>query len=78
MIERTIKHTISENLFKGKSIILTGARQVGKTTLIRDVLQGKVFLFLDGDDPLVKQQLTQSEYQGNRNDYREVRYCFYR
>lgn len=34
MIERTIKNTISSRLFKGKTIILIGARQVGKTTLI--------------------------------------------
>ena len=58
MIERTIKATISDKLFKGKTIIVTGARQVGKTTLVRKVLQGKDFLFLDGDDPLIKERLT--------------------
>ena len=58
MIERIIKNTISDRLFKGKTIIVIGARQVGKTTLIREVLRGKDFLFLDGDDPLVKQRLT--------------------
>ena len=58
MIERSLKSRISEKLFKGKTIILIGARQVGKTTLIRQVLQEKKFLFLDGDDPLVRQRLT--------------------
>lgn len=58
MIERTIKSRISETLFKGKTIIVIGARQVGKTTLIREILRGKEFLFLDGDDPLIKQQIT--------------------
>jgi predicted AAA+ superfamily ATPase len=58
MIERTLTNRISENLFKRKTIVLTGARQVGKTTLIREVLDGKDFLFLDGDDPLVRQSLT--------------------
>lgn len=58
MIERTLKNKISERLFKGKTIIIVGARQVGKTTLIREALQGKDFLFLDGDDPSVKEQLT--------------------
>ncbi|TYR33905.1 ATP-binding protein [Sphingobacterium phlebotomi] len=58
MIERTIKNTISAKLFKGKTIILIGARQVGKTTLIREVLKGAEFLFLDGDDPLVREKLT--------------------
>lgn len=58
MVERTIKSRISDRLFKGKTIIVIGARQVGKTTLIREILSGKDFLFLDGDDPLVKQRLT--------------------
>lgn len=58
MIERTIKNTISSRLFKGKTIILIGARQVGKTTLIKEVLKGMDFLFLDGDDPLVRERLT--------------------
>jgi uncharacterized protein len=58
MIERSLKNRVVEKLFKGKTIVLIGARQVGKTTLIREVLQGKDFLFLDGDDPLVKQRLT--------------------
>lgn len=58
MIQRTIEATISEKLFKGKTIIVIGARQVGKTTLIREVLNEKAFLFLDGDDPLVRDRLT--------------------
>lgn len=58
MIERIIKNTISGRLFKGKTIIVIGARQVGKTTLIREVLSGKDFLFLDGDDPLARERLT--------------------
>lgn len=58
MIDRAIKNTISSKLFKGKTIILIGARQVGKTTLIREILNGTEFLFLDGDDPLVREQLT--------------------
>lgn len=58
MIQRTLKGQITEKLFKNKTILLIGARQVGKTTLIRAVLQGREFLFLDGDDPLVRQRLT--------------------
>ena len=58
MIERTLKKRISDQLFKGKTIMLIGARQVGKTTLIQEILRDREFLFLDGDDPLIKQQLT--------------------
>ncbi|NJO90799.1 MAG: ATP-binding protein [Chloroflexia bacterium] len=36
---RTIQTKIEENLFKGKIIILYGARQVGKTTLTREIIK---------------------------------------
>jgi predicted AAA+ superfamily ATPase len=58
MIERILNKRIAERLFKGKTIVLIGARQVGKTTLIREILSGKDYLFLDGDDPLIRQRLT--------------------
>lgn len=58
MIERILKSTIGDKLFKGKTIVLIGARQVGKTTLIRELLKGRNFLFLDGDDPLIRERLT--------------------
>lgn len=37
MIQRTLKKQIKEKLFKEKIIILYGARQVGKTTLIKEI-----------------------------------------
>lgn len=58
MIKRTHKTAIYNRLFKGKTLIVIGARQVGKTTLIKEILSGKEFLFLDGDDPLVRERLT--------------------
>ncbi|GMQ31332.1 ATP-binding protein [Algoriphagus confluentis] len=57
-IQRTLEEKLSAKLFKGKTIVLIGARQVGKTTLVRDILKDREFLFLDGDDPLIRQQLT--------------------
>jgi predicted AAA+ superfamily ATPase len=39
--------------------VLVGPRQVGKTTLVREVLEGHDFLFLDGDDPLIRSNLTE-------------------
>ncbi|HCX76432.1 MAG TPA: ATPase [Algoriphagus sp.] len=57
-IPRIFENKISAKLFKGKTIVLIGARQVGKTTLIREILEDREFLFLDGDDPLVRRQLT--------------------
>ena len=37
MIKRNIQTRIEGTLFKGKAVILYGARQVGKTTLIREM-----------------------------------------
>ena len=35
MIHRSLEKNIQEKLFQGKAIILLGARQVGKTTLLK-------------------------------------------
>lgn len=51
MIERLLYKTIENKLFVGKIIILTGARQVGKTTLLKQLLrQKKGVLWLNGDE----------------------------
>ena len=51
MIERFLYQSIENKLFKGKIIILMGARQVGKTTLLKNILrkQDKA-LWLNGDE----------------------------
>jgi len=51
MIERTLFKVLQEKFHKGKAIVLLGPRQVGKTTLIRNYLEGQEHLFLNGDDP---------------------------
>jgi predicted AAA+ superfamily ATPase len=48
---------IKNNFFKGKAIILLGPRQVGKTTLIQELLEEKEHLFLNGDDPAIRAML---------------------
>lgn len=56
MIERYIYQQIIDNLFKGKAIIITGPRQVGKTTLLRAIMkesESKV-LFLNCDEPDIR------------------------
>lgn len=60
MIKRTILQKIKENLFKGKTIMLFGPRQSGKTTLLEmlaDELHEKV-LTLDCDEPDIRKELT--------------------
>lgn len=58
MISRSLKPIIESKISTGKAILIIGPRQVGKTTLINEVLYGKDFLFLDGDDPSTRQLLT--------------------
>jgi uncharacterized protein len=39
IIKRTIQNTIVKNLFKGKVMVIYGARRVGKTTLVKQILE---------------------------------------
>jgi uncharacterized protein len=51
MIPRQIEKNILENLHKGKVIILLGARQTGKTTLLKQLTNGnQSLLWLNGDE----------------------------
>ncbi|NEN23840.1 ATP-binding protein [Cryomorpha ignava] len=59
MYNRALFDTISAKLGKGKAIILLGSRQVGKTTLINQILDGRPHLFLDADDPSTRLALTE-------------------
>lgn len=57
MYQRTLKETLERKINKGKAIILTGPRQVGKTTLLKDLIKNNNYLFLDGDDATVRNLL---------------------
>ena len=51
MIERFLYKNIENKLYKGKVIVVLGARQVGKTTLLRQMLRGgDDVLWLNGDE----------------------------
>ena len=51
MIEREIQKKIEPKLFKSKAIILLGARQVGKTTLLQSMLSNREdLLWFNGDE----------------------------
>lgn len=58
LIDRSLEGTITKRLHQGKAIILVGARQTGKTTLVRKVLGNPEHLFLNGDDPTVRTMLS--------------------
>jgi hypothetical protein len=51
MINRTQQKEIDSYLFKGKAILLFGARQVGKTSLIKNTIRNYPHLWLNGDEP---------------------------
>jgi uncharacterized protein len=57
MIERKLKDIIISKLFSGKAIIILGARQVGKTTLIKDLIKNlnKSHIWANGDEADVRQ-----------------------
>lgn len=52
MIERILKDEIKNKLYKGKAIVLYGARQTGKTTLVKELIkdEGVDPVLLAGDD----------------------------
>lgn len=58
MFARTIEKRIREKINSGKAIVIVGARQVGKTTLIKKILDGLNYLFLDADDPTIRSLLS--------------------
>ena len=58
MIDRNIEEKIKKRFGTGKAIFLIGPRQVGKTTLLHKLLEGKEYLFLNGDDPTVRKLLS--------------------
>jgi len=60
MITRQLQHIIQANLFKNKAILIYGARQVGKTTLVHSLVKKYInqTLFLNGDDADVRDILT--------------------
>lgn len=64
MIKRLIEKNIKEDLFKGKVLLLLGARQVGKTTLTQKLLndhERKGVLWLNGDNPTDREILTNKD-----------------
>ena len=60
MIKRSLIDQIIPRLFQGKAVIITGARQVGKTTLARKLEKqiNQRSLWLNGDEPDIREQLS--------------------
>jgi hypothetical protein len=62
LFKRTITRKLLNDFFQGRALILVGARQTGKTTLVRMVLEqlGDRYTVktINGDDPLERDALT--------------------
>lgn len=76
MIQRQLQTLLQEKLHRGKAIILIGARQTGKTTLLKELVQNsESTLWLNADDLEVRnlvQGLTIAKLQSLFGTYKNV------
>lgn len=76
MIQRQLQSLLQEKLYRGKAIILIGARQTGKTTLLKELVQNsESTLWLNADDLEVRnlvQGLTIAKLQSQFGAYKNV------
>lgn len=76
MFSRNLEKIIKEKINSGKAIVLIGARQVGKTTLIKTVLKEIDYLFLDADDPTTRNLLSNPNTEQIRTIIADNKYIF--
>lgn len=76
MYKRLLADNVVSRIGKGKTIIVTGPRQVGKTTLIKSILKNTDYLFLDGDDPTVRQLLENPNTEELKSIIGNYKYVF--
>jgi predicted AAA+ superfamily ATPase len=58
VINRVINQNIEDRFFKGKVILVFGARQCGKSTLVETLLANKDYLYFNGDDADAREALS--------------------
>lgn len=61
IINRTIQKSVENSLFKGKLVVIYGARQVGKTTLVKSILEKypENSGYFNCDEPDIRSALTE-------------------
>jgi uncharacterized protein len=62
MINRILLSNLKEDWDNKKAIVVVGPRQVGKTTLIKELVKNTNILFLNGDDPQIRIQLSNANF----------------
>ncbi len=76
MYSRYLSDIIKKRIGSGKAIIVTGPRQVGKTTLIESILKNEEYLLLDGDDPKTRTLLTEPNTEQIRTILGKYKFVF--
>jgi uncharacterized protein len=76
MYRRSILDRIKSRIGSGKAIIVTGPRQVGKTTLIESILESHEYVLLNGDDPQTRTILNEPSTEQIRRILGNYRYVF--
>ena len=67
-IERSIERKVLENVLNYKSVLITGARQVGKSTILKKIFPDYKYISLD--DPFLEQQAKENGSCGRSGCYR--------
>jgi len=76
MFKRHLESSIKSRINSGKAIVLVGARQVGKTTLLKSILDEFDYLFLDGDDPTIRSLLSNPNTEQIRTIIGDKKFIF--
>ena len=78
MLNRTIKDRIVNSFFKDKAVILYGARQVGKTTLVKSIMEElpNSGLYLNCDEPDIRESLTDATSTKMKELFGNNKYIF--
>lgn len=62
MIDRLVAKALNEDWDHKKALVLMGPRQVGKTTVIQNLVRNKKTLWLNGDDPQIRVSLANATF----------------
>ena len=70
MIKRLLQDIVEKRLFSGKALLLLGARQVGKTTLLNDLVsKSNECLWLNGDEMDVQKMFENASVDGLKKQF---------
>lgn len=70
MIKRLLQDVVENRLFSGKALLLLGARQVGKTTLLNDLVsKSNECLWLNGDELDVQKMFENASVDGLKKQF---------